>query len=323
VEDNQELARLKEMAASEAKTDIGQKMMNLKAMAASGGKVKKPLTTPASVVALKEDEEEKPRTIEEFLEKIESTIVNTRHFITGKIDHYGRVLGLREVPPGRVPHVHQTHYLDSFDRPRKLEIFEKEFSKPITRLYFYEGDTQKVSESVWFNRYGKIDNIHRYQYDPETGLMTDRAEYNKEGEIFYQIHSEYDYSNDPPRLIEDRWADKLGRQVQRLVYKYDETGEVNIEERYDENNRMVGYHFITYDEKLENPVKKEWFGPDNVRRSFMTYEFDSSDNVTKASLFDGEGKKEGEQVFIYDDIGNLKEEKWFDKNGKQFKHLKY
>lgn len=264
-----------------------------------------------------------PKTLDEFFALMEEAVVDQKSYRTGKIDDYGRVKGIHEYPGPQVPHTQQTHYFDKMGRPLKVEIYEKDFSKPITRVYFYEGEGDKVMESVWFDRYGKIDNIHRYQYDKTTGLMTDRAEYTKEGDIFYHIHSEYDKSFEPPRHFEDVWTDKRGNLIQRYVYKYDDAGDVNIEEQYDENNQMIGYFFIEYDEAREFPVKKEWHGPGGDLRSWQEFTYDAAHNVTRVDLFDGEGKREASQIFIYDEIGNLKEEQWVNVEGETFKKIKY
>lgn len=317
-----ELERLKAMAAQEATSGgLDKKMMQLKSMATKGGK-RDP--SPVAPVKVEERQEEPPpESMEELLERIEVKIVSSRHFRTGKVDKYGHVVGVGEYPEGMVPHVHQDHYYDSMGRVIKFQKYEKDFSRPLTRYYFYEGESDKLSEGVWLDRYGKIDNIHRYLYDEQTGLMIHRAEYNREGEVFYQIFSDYNYNFDPPRLVSDVWKSKTGSQIQRYVYKYDEEGEINIEERYNEEDQLVGYFKIEYDETRENPAKKEWYGPDNQRRSYFINEFDAFGNTTKVELHDGSGALEATQVFTYDSTGNLVEEKWFDPEGKLMKHLKY
>jgi hypothetical protein len=263
------------------------------------------------------------QTLEEFFRAVDSLIVKTRHFRTGKVDNYGKVVGIDEFEPGRVPHVHQDHHYDKLDRVIKFEKYVQDFSKPTTRYYFYEGDSDKLSEGLWFDRYGKIENIHQYKYDETTGLMTDRAEYNKEGEIFYQIHSEFDTGFDPPRLLEDTWRDKTGGQLQRYVYEYDENGDVIIERRFDAANRVMGWFAFEYDEQRVNVTGKEWYGPDGLLKSAFYYEHDSQNRPVSVVLCDEAGNELSSQVFVYDEIGNLKEEIWEDQEGNVLKHLKY
>jgi hypothetical protein len=272
---------------------------------------------------LQPTQEKTPKSIEEFNEIVNSKIVKTRYFKTGKVDEHGNVVGIKECVPGSVPHVHQEHHYDNLDRVIKFEKYEQNFSKPLTRFYFYEGADIKLGEGVWLDRYGKIDNIHRYKYDENTGLMILRAEYNREGEIYYQIESEYDQSTDPPRLIADAWKDKAGSLIKRLAYDYDENGEIVIERNYDSNNRLTGFYQFEYDERYVNLLKKEWYGPGEELRSFFAYDYDANDNVTRATLFDGSGKMESSQLYFYDGIGNIVEEKWFDDDGEMFKHIKY
>jgi hypothetical protein len=300
-----------------APDQLDQKMSQLKAMSFKGGRPK------GADAPVHPEEDDKPRTLDEFIDRIKDKIVGVKHYRTGRIDDYGHVEGIYEYPAGSVPHMHQSHHLDASGRPIMLEIFEKDFTKPLVRFYFYEGESNKVNEAVWLDRYGKIDNIHRYVYEPQHGLLVDRAEYNKEGQIFYQIHSDYDTGFDPIRKTQETWRDKKGAQIQRFAFKYDEQGDVNIEERYDDGDRLLGYFQITYTESRERPAKKEWFGPDSKLRSFFQYEYDATDSVTRSVLFNASGVKEATQVFVYDEIGNLKEEHWLDAEDKQFKHLKY
>jgi hypothetical protein len=267
-------------------------------------------------------EEKVPTNIDEFNEMVSSKIVKTRYFKTGKVDEYGHVVGIKEFEHGHVPHVHQEHHYDNLDRVIKFEKYEQEFSKPLTRFYFYEDADIKLSEAVWLDRYGKIDNVHRYQYDENSGLMTLRAEYNREGEIYYQIESEYDKSTDPPRLIGDIWKDMAGNQIKRLAYEYDESSEIVVERNYDSSNQLTGFFQFEYDEKI-NLLKKEWYGADEILRSFFTYEYYDNDYVKNATLFNRSGKKESSQLYFYDELCNVVEEKWLNENGEVFKHIKY
>ncbi|MFP4498188.1 MAG: hypothetical protein ACLFQV_08250 [Vulcanimicrobiota bacterium] len=306
--------------------DSNNKISQLKSLAikkrVAGSQSTLPGTAQATRKEVVPSQEKQPQTLEEALEEIESRVVKIRHFKTGKIDDFGRVVGVKEYQPGRVPHFHQDHMYDEKDRVIMLKMYEKEFSKPYTRIYFYEGDSDKIHEAVWFNRYGKLDNIHRYAYDMSTGLLVHRAEYNREGEIFYQIFSEFE-DTDPPRNTQEVWKDKTGNLIQRFVYKYDEAGDIVIEERYDNNDNFIGEFHFTYDDKRVNLMKKEWFGPDKTLRSYFVYEHDANDNTTKCVLMNPGGTKESTQLFVYDEIGELKEEKWMDEKDKVFKHVKY
>ena len=119
---------------------MADQMDDLKKMAMKQSKyvqdetaVKSKLTTRASAIELQAEERE-PRSTEEFLDRLNSKIVKMKSFRTGKIDNYGVVSGIRECEPGKVPHVHQNHYYDAFDRVIKLEMFEKDFTRPRLRI---------------------------------------------------------------------------------------------------------------------------------------------------------------------------------------------
>ena len=248
-------------------------------------------------------------------------IVKVRHFKSGKLDNYGLVVGIFEYT-GEFPHVRQDHSYDEHDRVLKLEKFEKDFSKPTSRLYFYEGDGNKIVESVWLDRYGKIDNIHRYAYDMETGLMMQRAEYDREGRLFYLIKTKYDLEKTPPREMEEAWYDKKDNLIKRQEYIYNEKEEIITENHYDSNNQFDGAFHFTYDERGILHEKK-W---QNKNRRFMStfrYTVDADENTIKAELLDAEGNLESYQTFAYDAVGNITGEKWFDANGEMFKDLKF
>ena len=261
--------------------------------------------------------------IEEYVSKeFNEKIVKVRHFKSGKLDDYGKVVGVYEFTGEKFPHVRQDHHYDENDRVLKLEKFEKDFSKPLTRLYFYEGDIDKVVESVWLDRYGKIDNIHRYAYDIETGLMMERAEYDREGKLFYLIRTKFDMEHDPVREVEEAWFDKSDQLIKKQVYDYDENGEIIVETRFDANNQFDGAFHFTYDSRGILSQKK-WQSRSGRFMSTFKYTVDDNENTTKLELFNDKDELESIQTFKYDEIGNLVEEKWMDDTGEVLKHLKY
>ncbi|MCE1245401.1 MAG: hypothetical protein LWY06_02020 [Firmicutes bacterium] len=268
--------------------------------------------------------EENPgvRKIAEFIKGVDEKIKSVKHFKTGKLDDYGHIVGIHEFTPGRVPHIHQDHFYDELGRVIKFQKYEQEFSKPTTRVYFYDQDGDKLMEAVWVDRYGKIENIHRYSYDGETGLMKERAEYDREGRLFYSIRTAFDLTTDPPRQIEEAWFDPAGKPIKRLVYKYDESGEICTEERFDANNIFDGAFHFEYDERgiLK---QKSWQSKSGRVMSAFRYEVDADEKVTKTEMLDENMVVETIQTLTYDDIGNVKEEVWKDGEGKVIRQVKY
>lgn len=255
----------------------------------------------------------------EHVADIEKRIVKVRHFKTGRIDKYGHVVGIKEYPEGKVPFEHQDHCYDDEDRVIELLKYDRDFSRPTKRLYFYEKGSYKVSESIWIDRYGKIENIHRYVYDSETGLMTERAEYDREGQIFYSIRSVYD---DSGNMVEESWHGRKGEPIKRHTYEYDESGEIVIEVQYDRENNMIGFYNFSYDER-GNLLEKQWHNSAGTLMSTFRYVCDEEDRVIRISLFGPEDGLENSQEFVYDDVGNIIEEKWYDENENLVKHLRY
>jgi hypothetical protein len=268
--------------------------------------------------------EENPgvKKIAAFISEVDTKIKSVKHFKTGKLDDYGHIIGIHEYPEGSVPHIHQDHFYDELGRVIKFQKYEQEFSKPTTRVYFYDHDGDKLMEAVWVDRYGKIENIHRYQYDGETGLMKERAEYDREGKLFYSIKTSFDLTTDPPRQIEEAWLDTTRKLIKRLVYKYDESGEICTEERYNAQNLFDGAFHFEYDERgiLK---QKSWQSKSGKIMSTFRYEVDSEERVTKTEMFDENMAVETIQEIQYDAIGNMKTEIWKDAEGKVIRQVKY
>jgi hypothetical protein len=255
----------------------------------------------------------------ERLREIDSRVVNCRHFKSGRIDEYGNVAGIREYQAGKVPFERQDHFYDDLGRVIKLEKYDRDFSRPTLRLYFYDEGSIKVSESIWVDRYGKMENVHRYRYAPDTGLLSWRAEYNHEGQIFYAIHSTYDYFH---KLIQEKWVNRGEAQIKRLRYAYDMKGELSLEEEYNQEDRMVGFFRFTYDER-GNLKEKIWHNPAGKVMCTYVYECLEDFQPLSVKLYDGEGRILSWQEFAYDEVGNVTVEKLIDGSGEVVKVLRY
>ncbi|MDQ7825806.1 MAG: hypothetical protein RDV48_23595 [Candidatus Eremiobacteraeota bacterium] len=259
--------------------------------------------------------------IEDLFREIERLTVKVRHFRTGKMDYYGHVVGIKECPEGKVPFVHQDHFYDEKGRVIKMEKYENDFSKPTKRIYFYAGDDPHVAESVWFDRYDRIDNIHRYLYDKAAGLMVGRAEYTKEGRIFYTITSKYDRS-DPPLLVQEIWNDLKGTVLKDMLYQYDGQGRMTEERLFGSGGIFKGINRFAYDDR-GLLVERKWQNSRGITSSTYLYEYDDAEEVTRVTIQDGEGKIRSRQEFFRDEVGNVLEERWYDRDGKLIRHLKY
>ncbi|MCA9792113.1 MAG: hypothetical protein KC910_09975 [Candidatus Eremiobacteraeota bacterium] len=256
------------------------------------------------------------KTVEDLRAAIDARIESCRHFASGRIDSFGRVVGVGELPDSS-RHERQDHQLDAAGRVLRLDRYEREFSKPTRRYYHYLGDSDKVSESVWFDRYGRLENIHRYLYDRDSGLMLERAEYTREGALYYRILSSYGQGD---TLAQDLWLGPDGKQLKRYVYTY-EDGELVREEHYGKADGMVGYFEMEYDQG-GNLALKAWFSGDRLQ-SLTAYEYDQENRVIETVLADGDEMIEARQTFGYDQVGNVVEECWFDSHDQLVKHLRY
>jgi hypothetical protein len=263
----------------------------------------------------------KLNSVSEFYAEMEKLIVKVRHFKAGKLDNYGTIVGIRECEEGRVPFVHQDHYYDSLDRVIRLEKFENDFSKPTRRFYFYNPGELKVIESVWFDRYDRIENIHRYLYNNTRGLLIQRAEYTKEGEIFYAITSRYDDA-EPAHLLEELWTDVAKKQIKRHEYSYDEKQNMSEERMFDNANSLIGSNHFVHDDK-GRLLQRKWHNSEGIAMSSFVYDYDENDDAKALSIYDSQGNLESWQEFSRDALGNVKEEKWYDGANNLLRQLRY
>ena len=264
---------------------------------------------------------EKFKSLEEFFAELETLVVKIRHFQSGRIDHYGNVVGVKEYPSGQYPFVHQDHFYDELDRVIKLEKYDNDFSRPIKRIYFYNPKELKVIESVWFDRYDRIDNIHRYLYDGVSGLMIQRAEYTKEGEIFYTITSKYDQA-EPPHLIEEMWNDVRGKMIKRQEYSYNENDEMSEERFFNSKNELTGFNQFFYDEN-GNLLERRWHNSNGVVMSSFVYTYYDTNDVFSLCIYNAVGNLETWQEFYRDAYGNTVEERWYDKEHRLIRQIKH
>ncbi|MBM3268428.1 MAG: hypothetical protein FJZ01_12325 [Candidatus Sericytochromatia bacterium] len=255
----------------------------------------------------------------DLIEEAKSKIVRCRYFKSGKTDKYGKIEGWHEFPAGAVPFEHQVHHYDDRGRVVYFEKFVREFSKPSLRVFLYE-DGWSVAEGVWIDRYGRIENYHRYHYDTSTNLLTWRAEYDHEGKLYYYIKSAYDASSSH---IEDVWFTADDLLHKRLEYTNDPaTGEPLEQREFNARNELVGALRFKYD-KAFNVIERAWHNPAGTRMSRFVYAYDAKNQVTKVELRGETDKIEARQEFAYDHVGNVITEKWFDQAGKLYKDLRF
>ncbi len=254
----------------------------------------------------------------ELIDEAKGKIVRARYFKSGKTDKYGKIEGWHEYPADAVPFEHQVHHYDERGRVVFFEKFTREFSKPSMRVFLYE-DGWSVAEGIWIDRYGRIENYHRYHYDTATNLLTWRAEYDHEGKLYYYIKSRYDEKNGH---IEDAWYTADDKLHKRLEYTNDSTGEPLEQREFDLANNLVGTLKFKYD-KRANVIERAWHNGQGVRMSRFAYAYDAKDQVTKVELRGDKDKIEARQEFSYDSVGNVLTEKWFDQAGKLYKDLRF
>lgn len=248
---------------------------------------------------------------------IQARIVGTRYFKIGRIDEFGRLIGYGEYPKGQVPTDHQAFHYDAEGQVIYFEKHSREFSRPSKRYYRYEDD--QLVDSIWVDRYGRFDNYHRYVFDDLSGLLTWRAEYHPDGTLFYTIKSEYDYK---AQLTEERWFDPDRRMIRRYVYAFDERGEVVSQHLYDSRNRLEGFHTYQHDAK-GNLLERRWHSPDGQPKGGYVYTYGPHDRIVKIQALNDNGALNVRKEFVYDAVGNVTREKWFDNKNALVKDLQF
>ncbi len=251
------------------------------------------------------------------LDEVEKEVryVEARYYRIGRIDEFGRVIPMYELDPNLLPDTYQKYFFDEHDRVVKLE--EVENGKLVrVRIYKYDDDSDKVSESLWFDGNGELTGIHRYKYN-DKGLMIWRAEYSPYNYMIYYIVSEH---SDDNRLTLESWYNRAGKLLQRVRYYYDDRGEVVREDKINADDELEGYHLLDYDEN-GNLIEKTWYTPDGARGARFRYEYDERQLLTKIYLYDPEDNLTAVHEFVYDERGNKVEERWYDEKGQLIKRL--
>lgn len=257
-------------------------------------------------------------TPEQLSAEIKPQIKSVRHFKSGRINKYGKVVGVVEYPKGRVPYDHQDHHYDAQGRVIYFEKFTREFTKPTLRYYRYQDG--HLFDSIWVDRYGNIENFHHYRYDDLSQLLVWRGEFDHTGKLFYSIKSAYDSKNN---LVEDAWYDASNKFMKRYAFTYHKkNGEIETESHYDQNDVLIGFNHMTYDAK-GNLLERRWNSPQGQARSRFVYTIDKKNQVTALQLFGPGNQLKTKQEFSHDDVGNVVRERWFDDRGKLIKDLRF
>ncbi|MEB3299421.1 MAG: hypothetical protein VKO21_08055 [Candidatus Sericytochromatia bacterium] len=269
------------------------------------------IATPSSIVI---------EPAEELIATAKAQIVRARHYRTGRVDRFGKVVGIDEYPEGKVPHEHQTHHLDSMGRPVFFEKFERTFTKPSFRIYRFDEGEFRVRDCIWIDRYGRIDNHHRYAYDDSTSLLIWRAEYDQNGLLFYSIDSTYD---DQGQNTAEIWKDNEGQIIKTLQYTYDKAGEIAVQAELGPEGNLVGELRFTYD-KEGRVTERAWHRAGSKERtSRQRYTWNKQGWLTKVELRGAKDKLSASQEFQYDDVGNVIRERWLDAQGGVYKDLRF
>lgn len=254
---------------------------------------------------------------EQVLAEIKPQIRSMKSFQTGKVNKYGKVVGINEYPKGKVPFERQDHHYDEQGNAVYFEKFVREFSKPSVRCYWYKDGM--LDHAVWFDRYGVLENLHVYLYDDLTGLLCWRAEYDHEGKLFYSIKSKYDSRSN---LTEEIWLDNGNRFMKKYVYTYHPSGLLASESRYNHGGTLDGFHYFVYDKK-GNMTERRWYSARGEVLSRFAYTFDPKDRVTKLQLYGPGDVLQTSQDFGYDEVGNVLRERLYDEKGRVVKDLRY
>lgn len=257
---------------------------------------------------------------ETLIATAKAQVVRTRHYRTGRIDRFGKVVGIDEYPEGKVPHEHQTHHLDAMGRVVFFEKFERTFTKPSQRVYRYDEHEHRLRDGIWIDRYGRIDNHHRYRYDDVSGLLVWRAEYDQNGALFYAITSTYDEKG---QNTSETWTDADGQVVKILEYAYDKAGEIVVQAERGPDGRLVGELRFAYD-KEGRVTERAWhLGGGKERTSRQKYTWNKQGLLARVELRGAKDRLAASQEFHYDELGNVVRERWLDAQGGIYKDLQF
>jgi hypothetical protein len=173
-----------------------------------------------------------------------------------------------------------------------------------------------LSESVYFDKTGKVSTKFTYSYDDKTNLIGN-VTYNAKGEVTERGTYVYDKNN---FMIEETHEVRIGENEfykGTTNYINDAKGNKIAEIAVRSSNVSVSVNAeVNLEDKDKNKseVKTEESAapPDTVK---YEYQYDDKGNITKETRisFDGFKLIKG---YKYDEFGNLKEQIYFDENDK-------
>jgi len=237
-----------------------------------------------------------------------------KYFRIGKINKNATVVGMWEIDADKLPHDYIKYFYDDKNRVVRFEKYEREFPGASYRIYKYEGDSNSVKVSEWFDRFGNLKGIHRYYCD-EKGLMVKREELDGQNNVKYYILSRYD---EQERLIEEAWYnpdDSLDKR-DRLIYDSPDLSELtpSSEEKYNSSDELNGVFHYKWDERY-NLLEKKWCNKAGELKSYYTYKYNDKDLLTWIGLYHEDDTLQMSQNFAYDEKGNKISEEIFDGKG--------
>jgi len=235
-----------------------------------------------------------------------------KYFRIGKVDEKARVVGTKELDPEKLPYEHLKYYYDDKGRVVRFEKYERDFPRPVVRTYKYEGDSPSVKESEWFDRFGNLRGIHRYECDAK-GFMVRREELDADRNLKYYIKSKYDEKG---RLIEEAWYNPDDTLEKRDVLGYDDDESMDPawEEKYDAKNEHIGTFYYKYDDR-GNLIEKKWYNAKDELQSYYKYKYNDDDLLIWLALYDENDNLQMYHEFEYDKVGNKITEKLFTGDG--------
>jgi hypothetical protein len=210
--------------------------------------------------------------------------------------------------------------IESISRVFDVKGNEIQFSYLKNKKPFY-------SQKIEYNEKGVISKITEFDETDLPRLITE-YEYNEQGKKI----SKTEYNAKDVILSKEGWVyDEKGNNTQYLIYNlmgkiveknylknYNEAGQAQLLEKYNENDSLVVSHHYEYDSKGRETKSTLYNGIGQIV-SQTNSEYDAKGNQIGFEMFEGGVGLKGKDVLTYNEFNQEVELKVMDKDGAQMK----
>jgi hypothetical protein len=169
----------------------------------------------------------------------------------------------------------------------------------------------ETKEAVLFAD-GSLDEYTTMDYDPTFTNMVNQSRYSASGALLEKV--EFAYQDDRGWLTTKLTRDMYDHLKNRIVYEYNEQGQLRKETLTNKDGKTVSSHEYKYDDR-GNCISWSIFNAGGTKLAETLYTFNNAGLIVSSETRDGAGKKINTTENQYDSGGHLTSQKVYNANG--------